>query len=638
MSNIVLDVSNLCVEFTSQGGTYSKVAVDDISFHLRRGEILGIVGESGSGKSVTSLAIMGLIQYPGKISDGTVRFYPLHKDEVQLNRLSAQAWTQYRGKEIAMIFQEPMSSFNPVYTIGYQLIEAIKLHQTVTSEQAKNQAINLLQEVKVLASDEQLEEDYLTQNSLQRKKGSVNGQIKAYIKQKKEDYLKRYPHELSGGQLQRVMIAMAISCNPTILIADEPTTALDVTVQKGILKLLRNLCKQREMSMIFISHDLGVINEVADQILVMYQGKIVEKGNKEKILYQPKNSYTKGLLACRPPLHIKLDSLPTIADFQDEADTLDLSENTHDLSEEANLIYKIISQNEIDYRTEEAESQKVLLSVKDLTVEFGKSGVFGFNKDTFKAVNHITFNVYAGETLGLVGESGCGKSTLARTILRLIPATTGEIKFEGDTISRLKTGSKLLRNIRKKMQIVFQNPYNSLNPRLTVGQTIMEPMIIHRTERSERRRREIVEALLTLVGLEKESFHRYPHEFSGGQRQRICIARSLVLNPRFLICDESVSALDVSVQAQVLNLLKDLQRKLKLTCLFISHDLSVVRFMSDRIMVMNKGKLAEDIDTAEEIINNPKQDYTKKLLNSIPQFPEELPWLSGQIVENVNES
>ncbi len=624
MSDIVLDVSNLRVEFPMQGKP-NKVAVDNVSFQLKRGEILGIVGESGSGKSVTSLAIMGLIQNPGKITqDSSIKFHTSQQDAIEITNLKSQEWTKYRGKEIAMIFQEPMSSFNPVYTIGYQLTEAIKLHQNVTQEQANNQAIELLQQVKVLGSDEQLEEKYLTKIKNDKpNNGSVTKKSQAYTKQQKEAYLKRYPHELSGGQLQRVMIAMAISCNPTILIADEPTTALDVTVQKGILELLRGLCKQQNISMIFISHDLGVINEVADQILVMYQGKIVEQGEKEQILYCPQDPYTKGLLACRPPLHIKVEKLPTVSDFMDEKETLNLSQ-------ESDIIYKIISQKEIDDRTKEAEDKKVLLSIKDLTVEFGKSGIFGFKKETFKAVDNLNFDVYAGETLGLVGESGCGKSTLARTMLKLITAAKGDILFDTYEISKRSTSSNLLRKLRKDMQIVFQNPYNSLNPRLTVGQAIAEPMIIHKTEPSINKRKDIVEALLTLVGLEKDSFNRYPHEFSGGQRQRVCIARALALNPRFLICDESVSALDVSVQAQVLNLLKELQEKFKLTCIFISHDLSVVRFMSDRIMVMNKGQIVE-LDKAETIINNPQEDYTKNLLNSIPQFPEELAWTSQEL-------
>ncbi len=594
MSDIVLDVSNLRIEFPLQGKP-NKVAVNNVNFQLKRGEILGIVGESGSGKSVTSLAIMGLIQNPGKIAqESSIKYYQSPEDTLELTRLESSQWTKYRGKEIAMIFQEPMSAFNPVYTIGYQLTEAIKLHQNVTQENANLEAINLLKSVRVL------------------KQTCPDKQATAY--------LKRYPHELSGGQLQRVMIAMAISCNPTILIADEPTTALDVTVQKGILELLKGLCEDKNIAMIFISHDLGVINEVADNILVMYQGEVVEKGTKEQLLYSPQDPYTKGLLACRPPLHIKVDKLPTVADFLQD-------NNVPESSQESDLIYRIIPHDEIEARTKDAQEKKVLLSVEKLNVEFGKSGFLGIKSNKFTAVNNISFEVFAGETLGLVGESGCGKSTLAKTILRLITAVNGKISFEKYEISKKSMSSKWLRNLRKNMQIVFQNPYNSLNPRLTVGQAIAEPMIIHQTQTNSKQRNEIVEALLNLVGLDIDSFNRYPHEFSGGQRQRICIARALALNPRFLICDESVSALDVSVQAQVLNLLKDLQKKLKLTCIFISHDLSVVRFMSDRIMVMNQGEIVE-IDDAENIINNPQEDYTKNLLNSIPQFPESLDWTS----------
>ena len=595
MSDIVLDVSNLRIEFPLQGKS-NKIAVNDINFQLKRGEILGIVGESGSGKSVTSLAIMGLIQNPGKIAqESSIKYYQSPEYTIDLTRLESSEWTRYRGQEIAMIFQEPMSAFNPVYTIGYQLTEAIKLHQNVTQEKANQEAINLLKSVRVL------------------KQTCPDKQAKAY--------LKRYPHELSGGQLQRVMIAMAISCNPTILIADEPTTALDVTVQKGILELLKGLCQDKNIAMIFISHDLGVINEVADNILVMYQGKVIEKGKKENILYSPQDPYTKGLLACRPPLHVKVDKLPTVADF--------LTDNqVTEASQQSDLIYQIIPHDEIESRTQEAQEKKVLLSVDKLNVEFGKSGFLGSKSNKFTAVNNMSFEVYAGETLGLVGESGCGKSTLARTILRLISAVSGTISFETYEISKKSMSNKWLRNLRKNMQIVFQNPYNSLNPRLTVGQAIAEPMIIHKTQSNSKQINEIVAALLTLVGLDIDSFNRYPHEFSGGQRQRICIARALALNPRFLICDESVSALDVSVQAQVLNLLKDLQEKLKLTCIFISHDLSVVRFMSDRIMVMNQGEIVE-IGDAETIINNPQEEYTKNLLDSIPQFPESLDWTSG---------
>ena len=600
MSNVILDVSNLRVEFYINR-ELNKIAVDGISFQLKRGDILGIVGESGSGKSVTSLAIMGLLQRSGKIAlDSQIRYYLTQQEYIETTKLNSKEWTQYRGKKIAMIFQEPMSSFNPLYTIGYQLLEVIELHQTLNKKEAKKKAVELLQSVKVLEDDITLEKKYFSEKiktkklRFKSKNNLEHRQIQSYIKKQKETFLQRYPHELSGGQLQRVMIAMAISCKPDILIADEPTTALDVTVQKTILKLLLGLCKQNNISMIFISHDLGVINEVADKILVMYRGKIVERGEKDQILYHPKHDYTKGLIACLPPLKNKIDRLPIISNFSSDKQTVDLFK-------QKKLIDRIISNKEIQDREKDVIDKKVLLSVKNLTVELNKATI----------LNNITFEVYTGETLGLVGESGCGKSTLSKTILKLLEAKQGSILFDKYEILKFPDNSNFLRKLRKDIQIIFQNPYNSLNPRLTIGQTIMEPMIIHKTEKKYTKRKEIVETLLKLVGLEETSFERYPHEFSGGQRQRICIARALALNPRFIICDESVSALDVSVQAQILNLLKEIQQKFKLTCIFISHDLSVTRFMSDRIMVMRKGEIIE-LGTAEEIVNTPKIKYTKE--------------------------
>lgn len=608
MSNVILDVSNLRVEFYINR-ELNKIAVDGISFQLKRGDILGIVGESGSGKSVTSLAIMGLLQRSGKIAlDSQIRYYLTQQEYIETTKLNSKEWTQYRGKKIAMIFQEPMSSFNPLYTIGYQLLEVIELHQTLNKKEAKKKAVELLQSVKVLEDDITLEKKYFSEKiktkklRFKSKNNLEHRQIQSYIKKQKETFLQRYPHELSGGQLQRVMIAMAISCKPDILIADEPTTALDVTVQKTILKLLLGLCKQNNISMIFISHDLGVINEVADKILVMYRGKIVERGEKDQILYHPKHDYTKGLIACLPPLKNKIDRLSIISNFSSDKQTVDLFK-------QKKLIDRIISNKEIQDREKDVIDKKVLLSVKNLTVELNKATI----------LNNITFEVYTGETLGLVGESGCGKSTLSKTILKLLEAKQGNILFDKYEILKFPDNSNFLRKLRKDIQIIFQNPYNSLNPRLTIGQTIMEPMIIHKTEKKYTKRKEIVETLLKLVGLEETSFERYPHEFSGGQRQRICIARALALNPRFIICDESVSALDVSVQAQILNLLKEIQQKFKLTCIFISHDLSVTRFMSDRIMVMRKGEIIE-LGTAEEIVNTPKIKYTKELLDSVPQF------------------
>ncbi|NJP21432.1 MAG: ABC transporter ATP-binding protein [Hydrococcus sp. CRU_1_1] len=624
MNDIVLRVKDLCVEFTSDRSSF--LAVDNVSFELQRGQILGIVGESGSGKSVTSLAIMGLVPSPGKISAGAIEFCPAKdkntiKDRqfVNLLGIGEQRRRLYRGGEIAMIFQEPMSALNPVYTIGFQIIEAIRLHQKVSSQEAKNQAISRLQEVKLLPSDEALENRYQkNQNDEKEQFGSY----KNYIKQEKEALLKRYPHQLSGGQLQRVTIAMAISCDPTILIADEPTTALDVTVQKEILELLQKLCADRNMSMIFISHDLGVINKIADHVVVMYRGEIVDRGNKNKILSNPEHPYTKGLLACRPRLKSQPEKLLVVDDFMEVQEDIKTGK-VLSITEKIPPAIELIPPEEQQQKWLALQKNEPLLTVKDLSVQFPVKGMFGQTKKYFMAVNNISFEVKQGETLGLVGESGCGKSTLARTILRLIPASMGEIQFKKDKITNLPSGCEKLRSLRKEMQIVFQNPYNSLNPRMTIGKAIMEPMSIHNIEENPRVRKGQVEYLLKRVGLKSEWFDRYPHELSGGQRQRVCIARALAVKPKFIICDESVSALDVSVQAGVLNLLKELQNDrdldVNLTYIFISHDLSVVRFMSDRILVMNQGR-KEELDTAENIINNPKEDYTKKLIASIPQF------------------
>lgn len=631
MNDTVLDVRNLRVEFLQERKTEPTVAVGGISFQLQQGQVLGLVGESGSGKSVTSLAIMGLIPSPGKIAGGEIWFRPAKQNQenrevapTNLLAISEGNWRQYRGGEIATIFQEPMSSLNPVYNIGFQITEAIRLHQNVTLQQANHQAIALLQEVRVLVSDEQLEQEYLARVAAGEiaPPAPVTQQVKAYIQQQKAAILKRYPHELSGGQLQRVMIAMAISCEPTLLIADEPTTALDVTVQAEILRLLRELCKShRNMSMIFISHDLGVINEIADFVAVMYDGKIVEQGDKEHILFNPQHPYTKGLLACRPRLHSQPKKLPTVADYMEVEKYPDGEVKL--IRDKVPPKINYISREEERQRSVTLQGELALLSVKNLCVQFPKRGVFGGTKEFFKAVDDVSFDVKHGETLGLVGESGCGKSTLARAILRLIPITKGDISFRGESISRLSLGDPKLRHLRREMQIIFQNPYNSLNPRLTIGKAIMEPMVIHKTGGSMGQKKERVAYLLDRVKLEPNWYNRYPHELSGGQRQRVCIARSLALNPQFIICDESVSALDVSVQAGVLNLLKELQQEFNLTYIFISHDLSVVRFMSDRILVINKGR-EEEINSAEAIINSPQSEYTQKLIASIPECPEDV--------------
>ncbi len=615
MSDTVLDVRNLTVEFATDLSLVT--AVDRIDFQLKRGKTLGIVGESGSGKSVSSLAIMGLISSPGKVREGgEIRFQETTEAEpIDLLSLKPKQMRHYRGNKIAMIFQEPMSALNPVYTIGFQLTEAILLHQNVTEEQAREQAISLLQEVKLFPTNEQLEQQYLEETE-KKGRNRANLKILDYIKQRKQAILDRYPHQLSGGQLQRVTIAMAISCDPVILIADEPTTALDVTVQATILDLLQELCTKRGMSTIFISHDLSVIANIADHIVVMRKGKIVEKGEKNQILFHPQHPYTQGLLACRPPLDERLKYLLTVSDFIEEEQQGEDSKPDREETRES----QIFTPEEEKERLSQLQEQKPLLSVEKLSVGFPKRGMFGRTKEYFMAVHDLSFDVYPGETLGLVGESGCGKSTLARTILLLIPAYAGKIRFEGKDIINIDKES--LRKLRQDMQIVFQNPYNSLNPRMTIGKAIVEPMVIHQTETNPNQRNERVKYLLNRVGLNAEWTNRYPHELSGGQRQRVCIARALALNPKFIICDESVSALDVSVQAQVLNLLKELQEEFNLTYIFISHDLSVVNFMSDRIMVMNQGKI-EEIDAARRILEDPNTDYTRTLIDSIPKFPHE---------------
>ncbi len=623
MTDTVLDVRNLQVEF--QTDEKRVLAVDGIDFKLKRGQTLGIVGESGSGKSVTSLAVMGLVPSPGKIK-GEI-YFRASKDgaePVNLVRLSADEKRFYRGSKIAMIFQEPMSSLNPVYTCGFQLTEAIRQHQNVSQAEARRQAIAGLQEVKLLPSDEQLKQTYLEDFRNENPTQSLPGEkeINHQINSSKLAILERYPHELSGGQLQRVMIAMAISCNPEVLIADEPTTALDVTVQATILDLLRELRDKRGMSMIFITHDLGVIAEIADTVAVMYQGKIVESGDVWQIFSNPQHPYTKGLLACRPRLEEQRQYLPTVSDFMEVVPTstgeLQIQEKSINFIEviagalDNNAIAK---ETEVSQRLIELQSKTPLVVVDDLRVGFPERGVFGRAKRYIWAVNGISFKVYPGETLGLVGESGCGKSTLARTLLRLIEPMSGEVLFEGKNVSHLKGNN--LRQLRREMQIIFQNPFSSLDPRFKIGEAVMEPLLIHDRAASPKARRDRAAYLLERVGLNPDWMNRYPHEFSGGQRQRVSIARALALNPKFIICDESVSALDVSVQAQVLNLLKELQAEFGLTYIFISHDLSVVKFMSDRIMVMNRGKI-EEIGPAESIYRKPEKDYTRQLIASIP--------------------
>jgi peptide/nickel transport system ATP-binding protein len=581
----ILDVRHLSVEFL----TKNKVipAVNDVSFALAAGETLGIVGESGSGKSVTSLAVMGLLPPKVRVS-GEILFHnpnTPHANPVNLLTLSAHQRRTYRGGLISMVFQEPLTSLNPVYTCGEQVVEAILLHNQVSRKDAYRRAIALFDEVK-----------------LPDARGMMN----------------RYPHQLSGGQQQRVMIAIALSGNPAILIADEPTTALDVTIQATILQLLRELRDKRGMSILFISHDMGVIAEIADRVIVMYQGQAVETATLYNLFAHPQHPYTQGLLNCRPRPDKRLKRLPTVTDFMEvttnAAGEREIRAKTHSV-EERNSLLTEVSDSTVKERYHSLQQQQPLLSVRHLTKEFPmRKGLFG-NKISFKAVNDVSFQVYPGETLGLVGESGCGKTTLSRCLLRLIEPTSGEIIFDGDSV--LELNPRMLRRLRRYMQIIFQNPYGSLDARQSIGEALIEPMDIHRIGGSPQERRQRAINLLERVGLDQNAMHRMPHEFSGGQRQRICIARTLACEPRFIICDESVSALDVSVQAQVLNLLKDLQHDFGLTYIFISHDLSVVKFVSDRIMVMNQGQI-EEIDTADSIYNNPQQQYTRQLIAAIP--------------------
>lgn len=611
MSDTILNVRNLQVQFKTDERIIK--AVDSISFQVRRGRTLGIVGESGSGKSVTSLAVMQLIPNPpGRITSGEIWFQARDAQEpIDLLTVPEKQIQKYRGEQISMIFQEPMTSLNPVYTCGFQLVEAIRQHEDISQSEARRRAAALLQEVRVLPPDDEMKRRILEEQSIS------DSEIDAELNRQKTSMLDRYPHELSGGQLQRIMIAMAIACNPTLLIADEPTTALDVTVQATILDLLRELRDRRGMAMMFITHDLGLIAEIADDVAVMYEGKIVEYGSVLEIFSNPKHPYTRGLLTCRPQPHRRLRFLPTVSDFM-EVSMLPTGEkliqakkqDVHAVLAEA----QEVSEAELAQRLQDLQKHAPLVSVQNLQVAFPVRGVFGQTKQYLMAVNDVSFDVYPGETLGLVGESGCGKSTLARTLLRLIEPKQGKIFFEDQDI--LKLSKSQLRQLRREAQIIFQNPFSSLDPRMNIGDAVMEPLVIYgRGNRKQYRER--AEYLLQRVGLDPKWMRRYPHEFSGGQRQRICIARSLALNPKFIICDESVSALDVSVQAQVLNLLKELQAEFGLTYIFISHDLSVVKFMSDRIIVMNRGKI-EEIGTADTIYSKPQTPYTRQLISAIP--------------------
>ena len=668
MSQPILSVRNLTIDFHSHRG--NTRAVQDISFELHRGETLAIVGESDSGKSVTSLALMGLIPLPpGQIVSGEARFQSEALGEVDLLQLSDKQLQKVRGNDIGMIFQEPMTSLNPVYTCGSQVVEALRLHTSFSEKEAAARTVELF-----------------TMAQLPRP----------------EKIFTSYPHEISGGQKQRVMIAMAMACNPAILIADEPTTALDVTVQARMLRLIDDLRRQHNTAVIFITHDLGVVAEIADRILVMYRGRVVEQGPVLDIFTNPQHPYTKGLLACRPKLSIGRKKLPVVADFmretadggfvstetasaqlvdglasasahttpQSEAETAKMFPVEHSVSRSVKPFFGVesapglesgqllpgtedsgnlstgvesvsgmlhettatpepsvapdnkaeapaSSTTQINLVAKSPSPQAPILRVESLNVHFPiRKGFFNRAKEYVRAVDGVSFDIYPGETVGLVGESGCGKTTLGRALLRLVEPTSGSILFDGVDLAALP--AEALRRKRREFQMVFQDPYAALNPMMTVGEAILEPMRVHNVGGSRQEQKARVLELLRTVGLKEEHFQRYPHEFSGGQRQRICIARALALQPKCIICDESVSALDVSVQAQVLNLLNDLKREFGITYLFITHDLSVARFMSDRLLVMRQGQIVES-GPAADLYANPQHEYTRQLLAAIPK-------------------
>ncbi len=559
----IIEVKNLSISFGD------KQVLNNINFKVEQGDTLGIVGESGSGKSLTSLAIMGLLSPNAIIHPKSEILFRQDDKMIDLLKLSPKELEKIRGNEIGMIFQEPMTSLNPSLRCGEQVEEAIRLHQNLSKEEAKKKVLHLFEQVK-LPNPERI--------------------------------YKAYPHELSGGQKQRVMIAMAISCEPKLLIADEPTTALDVTVQKATLDLLKELQEKNNMSMLFISHDLGVIANVCEEVLVMFRGDVVEQGNVETIFNHPKENYTKGLIACRPRLDERAKRLPTVKDFL----------------ENPNFKTEIYTEEEREAFHEKIYANPPILEVKNLKKYFYPSTLFGnATIPNVKAVDDISFKVYPGETMGLVGESGSGKTTLSRTVLLLEKPTAGEIYYNGIDITKLK--KEQIRKLRREIQIIFQDPYSSLNPRQTIAQIITEPMQVHKIGLNKAERLKTASSLLQKVGLSDQDLNKYPHEFSGGQRQRIGIARALALNPKFIICDESVSALDVSVQAQVLNLLNDLKTEFSFTYIFISHDLAVVKYMSDQLLVMQHGEMKE-LNDADKVYAHPTTNYTKELIEAIPKL------------------
>jgi peptide/nickel transport system ATP-binding protein len=555
----LLSVNEFSVSFGNKGNSIE--VLHSISFDVLVNEILGIVGESGSGKSVTSLSIMGLLPKKQAKLSGEILF-----EDKNLLKSDEKEFRKIRGSEIAMIFQEPMSALNPSLKCGFQVSEILRLHLKMNASEAKKETISLFEKVKLPRPIE---------------------------------IFNSYPHQISGGQMQRVMIAMAIACKPKLLIADEPTTALDVTVQKEIISLLKNIQQETKMAMLFISHDLSLVSEIADRVLVMYKGAIVENATTEEIFKNPQAEYTKTLLASRPSLKVRLAKLPTIASIADKS-----------------FAPREVKPTERSKRHKRIYTQKPILEITNLEKQYFSNVGLLAKKKIVKAVDDVSFSVFEGETLGLVGESGCGKSTLGRTIIQLERATSGSIKYRGKELTKLSKDE--IRNLRKEIQIIFQDPYSSLNPRLMIGQALMEPMEVHNLGKSKKERKQRVLSLLERVGLGESYFYRYPHELSGGQRQRVGIARTIAVEPKLVICDESVSALDISVQAQVLNLLNELKNDFGFTYIFISHDLAVVKYMSDQLLVMNKGKI-EELGDADEIYANPQTEYSKKLIEAIPK-------------------
>ena len=572
---MICSVNNLTIKLKEESS--SHIIVRDISFSLEPGVSMGIVGESGSGKTITALSLLKLLPPRMYISDGQIRWHGSMDLDVDLARLDEKEIQRIRGRQISMIFQEPMTSLNPSLRCGWQIREAVSLHLGESPKRAASQTLQLLKEVQLPAD---------------------------------KAFYNKYPHQLSGGQRQRIMIAMALAGNPSLLIADEPTTALDVTVQKKILNLLDEIRRNRGMSMLFISHDLGVIRQICDNVLVMYQGKLVESGRVDDLFDDPQHPYTRGLISCRPMLESKPGRLPTLADFLSPCPDAEEPDPGKTEGQPADKTGTGTA------RPQEPQQEEIpLLKVSDLHTRYVlKKSFFGKPLRSLEAVDNVSFHVCQGETLGLIGESGCGKSTLGRTLIGLIRSRKGEILYRGESVTQMR--GRQLNEYRRKVQFIFQDPFSSLNPTLKIGSSIMEVMQVHGIHSSRKQRQEAALGLLDDVGLPGGFFNRYPHEFSGGQRQRIGLARALAAGPELIICDESVSSLDVSVQAQILNLLNDLKEKLNLTYLFISHDLAVVKYMADRIMVMKDGMLVEQ-GSSRDLFLNPETDYTRELINSI---------------------